>query len=460
MNYSGNENYNNNTITHSDKNINLDRVYVSSNGTHIEIKLLFDDLLNKLYTFLNSNTTKNNFFINILIDSDDDETTGFLGFDYRYFLSNNISNSYNVSNSYNDNKIKSFQNFSIYGIQNYTNNDDILDRNEFDEIMIKILNSKNLVEKIDWVIKGYELLDYDFQPIFYYSKLNEKHLSVIPDGFKVTLDLEQIGYPPNYALLIEVGKKSQDYKLSHIFGKIHIPSPVLALNDDIIDIVNGKNSVIIEFNNTSFDNLKVNAQLLNRTIPDALSINFTQGNHFDLLSGQGIIPLDVFVDSNYKQKNTVIPINLSYSVIGENDFTNSGLNNSLTREHIYNKILYLNFNLLKTNSLPNLEDIPSQYIAVILGAIFTFFIPSITRLTKEYRQKRIANIFLQNILKEQNSENLDLSIKNIIQNLRIIKHEFIRGKITKDQYEILKENMMDILKELINKKNDERENQK
>lgn len=51
-----------------------------------------------------------------------------------------------------------------------------------------------MVEKLDWVIKGYELLDYDFQPLFFSSKVNEKYLSAIPDGFKITLDLAQIDY--------------------------------------------------------------------------------------------------------------------------------------------------------------------------------------------------------------------------------------------------------------------------
>ena len=37
-------------------------------------------------------------------------------------------------------------------------------------------------------------------------------------------------------------------------------------------------------------------------------------------------------------------------------------------------------------------------------------------------------------------------------NLRILKHEFIRGKISKDQYEILKENIADTLKDLVSKK--------
>lgn len=61
--------------------MNLNRVYVKSNGTHLETKLLFDDLLKKLKNIiLNNNTVPNTFFINIFIDSDDDETTGFLGY--------------------------------------------------------------------------------------------------------------------------------------------------------------------------------------------------------------------------------------------------------------------------------------------------------------------------------------------------------------------------------------------
>ena len=62
--------------------MNLNRVYVKSNGTHLEIKLLFDDLLKKLKNIIlnNNNTVPNTFFINIFIDSDDDETTRFLGY--------------------------------------------------------------------------------------------------------------------------------------------------------------------------------------------------------------------------------------------------------------------------------------------------------------------------------------------------------------------------------------------
>ena len=120
------------------------------------------------------------------------------------------------------------------------------------------------------------------------------------------------------------------------------------------------------------------AELLEKDISnnDDLSINFSQGNQFNLLGGKGVIPIDIIANSNYHQKNIVVPLNLSYSVIGENDFIESSFNNSLTNENIYNKIFYLNLNLInERNRLINFDEIPSQYIAVFLGAVFSFFIP-------------------------------------------------------------------------------------
>ena len=119
------------------------------------------------------------------------------------------------------------------------------------------------------------------------------------------------------------------------------------------------------------------------------------------------------------------------------------------------RILYLNLNLInEKNRLINFDEIPSEYIAIFLGAVFSFFIQSITRSTKEYLQKRNANKDLKNILKEQNSDNPDIAIKNLINRVKILKHEFIREKITKDQYDILKENIADVIKDLISKKTD------
>ena len=450
--YYGPDDDSNKTLNYLQQSSDLDRVYVSSNGTHLEIKFLFNDFLDKLKNaILNSTTAPQNLFINIFVDSDDDETTGFLGYNYRYLLT------HANSNSYNDTKLNSpTTNFSRF-TQNQSNHTEILEGEELQEIITRTINSKDLIEKLNWNIRGYELLDYDFQPLFFSSKLTKKYLSVIPSGFKVTLDLAQMGYPTNYAVLVEVGRKSEDYKFSHVFGKIHVPHPDLNLEVKSIDINNGKNSVVLEFNNTGLYKLNVKAELLKKDLSDDddLSINFSQGNHFTLLGGKGVIPIDIIANSNYHQKNIVVPLNLSYSVIGENDFIESSFNNSLTNENIYNKIFYLNLNLIdERNRLINFDEIPSQYIAVFIGAVFSFFIPSITRSTKEYFQKRTANKYLKNILKEQNSDNPDISIKNLINKAKILKHEFIRGKITKEQYEILKENIADVIKDLISKKTD------
>jgi histone H3/H4 len=451
--YYGPINDSNKTLNYLQQSSDLDRVYVTSNGTHLEIKFLFNEFLNKLKNaLLNSSTVPHNLFINIFIDSDDDETIGFLGYNYRYLLTHDNPKFYD--NNLNSTKTNFSQNFT----QNRSNNNDILEDEELEEIITRTINSKDLIEKLDWSIRGYELLDYDFQPLFFSSNLTKQYLSIIPDGFRLTLDLEQIGYPINYAVLVEVGRKSENYKFSHVFGKIHVPRPDLILNDRSININNGKNSVVLEFNNTGLYNLNVKAELSNNDLSNDngdLSMNFSQGNQFNLLNGKGVLPMDIIANSNYNQKNLVVPLNLSYSVIGENDFIKSDLNNSLTNENIYNKILYLNLNLVnERNRLIDFAEIPSQYIAVFLGAVFSFFVPTIARSTKEYFQKRTANKLLKNILKEQNSDNPDISIKNIMNILRSLKQEFIKGKITKDQYEILKENISDVLKNLTSKKND------
>ena len=451
--YYGPNDDSNKTLNYLIQSSDLDRVYVTSNGTHLEIKFLFKDFLNKLKNaLLNSSTVPQNLFINIFIDSDDDETTGFLGYNYRYFLTHKNPN---FADNNKLNSATTTTNFSRF-TQNQINHSEILEGEELNEIITRTLNSKDIVEKLDWSIKGYELLDYDFQPLFFSSNLTKQYLSIIPDGFKVVLDLAQIGYPSNYAVLVEVGRKSEDYKFSHVFGKIHIPHPDLNLAVKTVNIANGKNSVVLEFNSSSLYKLKVKVdELLKKKLSEDLSINFSQGNQFALLGGKGVLPVDIIANSNYNQKNIVVPLNLSYSVIGENDFIESSFNNSLTNENIYNKIMYLNLNLInERNRLIDFDEIPSQYIAVFIGAIFSFFIPSITRATKEYFQKRSANKHLKNILKEQNSDNPDISIKNLINKVKFLKQDFIRGKITKDQYEILKENIADVIKDLVSKKTD------
>ncbi|HEY9485876.1 MAG TPA: hypothetical protein VIQ04_04470, partial [Nitrososphaeraceae archaeon] len=306
--YYGTDDSSNKTLKYLQQSSDLDRVYIASNGTHLEIKFLFNDFLNKLKdALLNSSTVPQNLFINIFLDSDDDETTGFLGYNYRYLLTHTNVNLYNNDN--NKSKFTTATNFSQNFTQKDSNHSEILEGEELEEIIARTINSKDLIEKLHWNVRGYELLDYDFQPLFFSSKLTKKYLSIIPDGFKVTLDLAQVGYPTKYAVLVEVGRKSEDYKFSHVFGKIHVPRPDLNLEVKSININNGKNSIVLEFNNTGLYNLNVKTELLKNDLSDnGISINFSQGNQFNLLNGKGVLPLDIIANSNYDQKNIVIPI--------------------------------------------------------------------------------------------------------------------------------------------------------
>ena len=371
--YYGPDDSYNKTLKYLEQSSDLDRVYVSSNGTHLEIKFLFNDFANKLKNaLLNNSTVPQNLFINIFVDSDDDETTGFLGYNYRYLLT------HNNANYYKDNTLNSNTNFSQNFRQNHSNHNDMLEGDELQEVITRTINSKDLIEKLDWSIRGYEVLDYDFQPEFFSSNLTKQYLSIIPDGFKVTLDLAQIGYPLNYGLLVEVGRKSEDYKYSHVFGKIHVPRPDLILEDKSININNGKNAIVLEFNNTGLYNINVKAVPLKNDLSNDddnyLSINFSQGNQFNLLNGKGVLPMNIITNSNFNQKNLVIPLNISYSVIGENDFIESGFNNSLTNENIYNKILYLNLNLIdERNRLINFDEIPLRIYCNICWSCIQLF---------------------------------------------------------------------------------------
>ena len=136
----------NKTLNYLQQSSDLDRVYVTSNGTLVEIKFLINDILDKLKNaLLNSSTVPQNLFINIFVDSDDDERTGFIGYNYRYLLTHDISNSYN------DNKLNSptvTTNISRF-TQNHSNYTEILDDEELQEIITRTINSKDVIEKLN-----------------------------------------------------------------------------------------------------------------------------------------------------------------------------------------------------------------------------------------------------------------------------------------------------------------------
>ena len=133
--YYGQSDGSNKTLNYLQQSSDLDRVYVTSNGTHLEIKFLFNDFLNKLKNaLLNSSTVPQNLFINIFVDSDDDETTGFLGYNYRYSLTHNTPNFY-----YNNTLNSTTTNFSSF-TQNQSNHSEILEGEELEEVITRTIN--------------------------------------------------------------------------------------------------------------------------------------------------------------------------------------------------------------------------------------------------------------------------------------------------------------------------------
>lgn len=448
-----NNNLNNSKQKQIESLINIKTGAISSNGTHLEIKVFFDETLNTLIDDLTnniSNSSSEKFFINILIDSDSDENTGFLGYDYQYFIRNNGSLPQDISDNNTQINEETYLTKSLKDLG-------ILTSNELNNIIIDSSKSGYILSKLEWIITGFEVVDYQHTPLFFEDNASPKYLEFIPKGFKVTLDLSQINFPQNYALLINAGIKSNSFNANDFFSKIHIPKPDLYVNDQIINVKLGDNSLMIPFNSTKEYDLKVQLDIDEQSIPPNIKFELPQGNTFDILDGIGNLPLNVKIDSKSSLSNLLVPLNITYSIIRENDFVDAERNNSLTAENNYLKTIFLNLNTERKTQLIDLSEIPPQYMAVVIGAIFSFFIPSMARLTKEYKQKHIAHKLLKNLVNENEDDNNDLqkSTNRLFNMYNILRHQFIKGNISKDQYEILKENLHEKLKELTSKKENE-----
>lgn len=194
-------------------------------------------------------------------------------------------------------------------------------------------------------------MDYQHTLIFFEDKATPKYLELIPKGFKVTLDLSQINFPQNYELLINVGIKSDNYKSNDFFSKIHILKPNLYVNNQIINVNPGDTSLIIPFNSTKEYDLKVKVDIDKQSIPQDIKLELPQGNTFEILDGIGNLPLNVKIDSKSSISNLLVPFNITYSVIGENDFVDPEHNNSLTAETNYLKTIFLNLNIERKTQL-------------------------------------------------------------------------------------------------------------
>jgi len=426
--------------------VNIETTAISSNGTHLEIKIFSEDLPSKVSQFLKGSES-GEFFFNVLINSDNDIDTGFLGYDYRYFINHNDSKMKENKNldlkSNTTGTVKSLHDYGLVSNQDFQNSS-LATEFEFTEPF----------DYFNWTISGYEIIDYNYEPLFFSSIADYKYLSFIPDGIKVIIDLEQMNYPSEYSVLLQLGAKSKNYKITDTIGQLNFPVPDLSIGNKAINVSPGKHSAILFFNSTSNNELFLDVDISNKTYPKEINITFPQGNELNLFGGSGSIPIDFNIDPKIDFKNYIVPLNLSYSILNS-QILDYNQTSPLTQVHNYSKILYLSLNVQKSSPfLFSFPEIPASYMAVILTALFTIFIPSISRLVNDYNKKRIASSYLRKIYKNYDENNIPESIHNVKNAIEIIKHEFIRGRITKDQYTILIEKFYDMLKALTDRNKD------
>lgn len=162
---------------------------ISSNGTHLEIKVFFQDSLNNLIDVL---TSKNillpkEYFMDILIDSDADEDTGFLGYDYRYEIKNNGSVLQQGITDNNNTTITNPETNLTESLQD----SGLLTSNELNTVITDTSKSEYLLSQLKWIISGYEIVNYQYILQFFHDNAYPKYLKLIPKGFKITLDLGQ-----------------------------------------------------------------------------------------------------------------------------------------------------------------------------------------------------------------------------------------------------------------------------
>ena len=426
--------------------VNIETTSISSNGTHLEIKIFSEDLPSKVFQFLKNNNS-NEFFINFLINSDDDVDTGFLGYDYRYLINHNNSKTVENKNSdFKSNTIGTAKSLHDLGL--------VSDRDFQNSSLPLEFELTESLDYFNWIIAGYEIIDYNYDPLFFSSPADYKYLSFIPDGIKVIIDLKQMNYPSSYSILLQLGAKSQYYKIMDTIGQLHFPVPDLSIGNKVINVSPGKHSDLLVFNSTSNNELFLDVDISNKTYPREININFPQGSKLDIFGGSGSIPVDFNIDPKIEFKNYIIPLNLSYSIV-DSQSLDYNQTSPLTQVHNYSKILYLSLKVQKSSPfLFSFPEIPASYMAVILTALFTIFIPSVSRQVNDYNKKRIASSYLRKIYKNYDENNIPESIHNVKNAVEIIKHEFIKGRITKDQYTILIEKFYDMLKDLTDRNKD------
>jgi hypothetical protein len=142
-----------------------------------------------------------------LINSDGDIDTGFLGYDYRYLITQNGSKMIDNKKMDSQTNIPAVgKSLNYYGLISNQESQNSSTQNEFE--------FTESFDTFNWTVSGYEIIDYNYEPLFFTSIADYKYLSFIPDGVEAVIDLEPMNYPIKYSLLIQLGAISEHYKIT------------------------------------------------------------------------------------------------------------------------------------------------------------------------------------------------------------------------------------------------------
>lgn len=294
----------------------------------------------------------------------------------------------------------------------------------------------------NWTLKESELVGVTniFKHIKSIKFVSPNHkpqeLRISKDHITLTIDLTKIGSPTQYSFLLGTSfYKGNSYRIVDYSDEIHVPIPELLIENNKINIEPGiTNLNYLSINETHKYN--INTSISSRQLSEDINIDLPSEKN-TILGGIGSIPISVYISPDQKQKNYIVPLSINYSVLDETPISRK----TTAHPYQYNQTFYLNVNLIpeKTFSLINFNDIPQEYIAIFVGAVFTFFIPSAARLFNNIRQNHNSSNHLKKINKIiNNKKNIQTELKK---NKETIMDDYIKGKINNEQYQTLNQKL-------------------
>jgi hypothetical protein len=403
------------SIEKNSPTIDFKKIIYSSNGKELNITLLFDEFYDKSCKSLNCIYRIS---VPFNLDPTSDKSVDYV---YTFLFSTNV-NKTNVYIGSNDTSNAFFR----FGEWKHFQSEVI------DEISI------NKIEKT---------LDFNN------AKPQPRELYIGEHFITLALDLSKVGFPDKYTFSIDTFLRNMSNLYDDDSNDINVPTPEPILESSIIDVLPGTTKVIyLDINETNKYDLNTTISLPNSI--DDLKVKLESNRTNTLLNGYGSIPIIVTIPQVPELKNYIIPVTIHYAVaiisllelpdlVSKYSISSSALPQ---HEYTYTKTFFLTVNVLQPtplSSLINFNEIPKEYIAIFVGAISSFFIPSAARFIHSLLQNYNAGVHFKKIKKSLNNKNSNNLKLNQIKEK--IMEDYIKGRINNDQYQILNETVSEYL---------------